>query len=81
MDCVLRHTKPNDTDTCGPGRVFTASLTDKSGANYTSTLRVESISDGLNDTRVLCKYASSNDSTTICIISKLFITSSVISVH
>ena len=81
-DCVLRHNVPNDVSTCGPGLIFTASLTDQSGDNYTSTLRVESISDGLNDTRVECEDASSNvGMENICIISKLFIASSVISVH
>ena len=74
-DCVLRHNKQNENDTCGPGGVFNASLTDQSGDNYTSILRVESISDGLNDTRVKCEDPFRMDvgMETICIIGKLFI--------
>ena len=77
QDCILRHNRPNDVDTCGPGQAFTASLTNRSGDNYTSTLRVESISDGLNDTRVECENALQMDvgMENICIIGKLFIRS------
>ena len=72
--CHVIHNRPNDTDTCGPGRVFTSSLTDRSGDNYTSILSVESISDGLNDTRVECEDALQMDvgMENICIIGKLF---------
>ena len=68
------HNDPNETDTCGPGRAFTASLTNRFGDSYTSTLRVESISDGLNDTRVECEDALQMDvgMENICIISKAF---------
>ena len=73
--CRVIHIDPiGETDTCGPGRVFTSSLTDQSGDNYTSTLSVESLSDGLNDTRVECEDTSLMDvgMEKICIIGKLF---------
>ena len=72
--CRLLHNDPSVTDTCGPGRIFTSSLTNQSGNNYTSTLRVESISDGLNDTRVECEDPFSMDvgMENICIIGKSF---------
>ena len=72
--CRVVHTELDDTETCGPGRVFTASLTEPSGVNYTSTLRVESISDGLNDTKVECEDTFGMDigMEKICIIGKLF---------
>ena len=72
--CRVIYNNPDDTETCGPGRVFTSSLTDQSGVNYTSTLRVESISDGLNDTKVECEDASMMDVgvENICIVGKLF---------
>ena len=71
--CLVIHNNPTETDTCGPRRVFTSSLTDQSGYSYTSTLRVESIFDGLNDTRVECQDTSSMDvgMENICIIGKL----------
>ena len=71
-DCVLRHSVPNEFSTCGPGGVFTSSLTNQSGDNYTSTLRVELISDGLNDTRVECEdqYLMNVGMKNICIIGK-----------
>ena len=76
QDCVLRHSEPlaNEVSTCGPGRVFTASLTNKSGDKYTSILSVKSISDGLNGTRVECRdaYVVDVDMENICIISKAF---------
>ena len=72
--CRVIHNRPNDTDTCGPGRVFTSSLTGRSGDNYISTLRVESISDGLNDIRVECEDPFGMDvgMENICIIGKYF---------
>ena len=81
QDCILRHNRPNEVATCGPGQLFTSSFTDQSGDNYTSTLRVESISDSLNGTRVECEDPSLMDvgMENICIIGKSFITSSVIS--
>ena len=76
--CRVPHNDPDETsDTCGPGGVFTSSLTNRSGDSYISTLRVESISDGLNGTRVECEDALQMDvgMENICIISKAFIAS------
>ena len=69
--CVI-HNRPNDTDTCGPGGVFTSSLRDQSGDNYTSTLKVESISDDLRGTRVECEDPFGMDvgMENICIMGK-----------
>ena len=54
QECVMRHNTPNEVKTCGPG--FTSSFTtNQSGGSYTSTLSVESIPHGLNDTRVECE--------------------------
>ena len=71
--CRVIHNHQDDTETCGPGRVFTSSLTDQSGDSYTSTLRVESIFDGLNDTRVECQdpFLMDVGMENICIIGKL----------
>ena len=72
-DCVLRHNRPNEVETCGPGQLFT-SFFSQSGDNYTSTLRVESISDGLNRTSIECEGAAMDvGMENICIIGKLFI--------
>ena len=71
--CAVRHNLP-DMDTCGPGRVFTSSLTGQSGDNtsFTSTLSVESISESLNGTTVQCEDAMMNTvgSMDICIVGK-----------
>ena len=77
--CRVLHNDPDETsDTCGPGRAFTASLTNRSGDNYTSTLRVESISDGLNGTGVECEdpFLMGVGTENICIISKAFVAAS-----
>ena len=68
----MRHNLPDDMDTCGPGGVFTSSLTGQSGDNttFTSTLSVESISESLNRTRVECLDAGLETvgSKDICIV-------------
>ena len=71
--CRVIHNRLNEVDICGPGGVFTSSLTDQSGDSYISTLRVESIFDGLNDTRVECQDTLLMDvgMENICIIGKL----------
>ena len=74
QDCILRHNRPNEVETCGPGQLFTSSFTSQSGDNYTSTLRVESISDDLNSTSVECEgpaMAVGNEN--ICIIGKSYV--------
>ena len=72
QDCILRHNRPNDVATCGPGQLFTSSF-NQSGDNYTSTLRV-AISDNLNRTSIQCEGgAMAVGKENICIIGKLFI--------
>ena len=75
QDCILRHNRLNEVETCGPGQLFTSSFTtNQSGDSYTSTLSVESISDDLNRTRVECEDAAMDvGNESICIIGKLFI--------
>ena len=46
--CTVRHNVPDDMDTCGPGGVFTSSLTGQTGLNYTSSLRAEDVPLSLN---------------------------------
>ena len=71
QDCILRHNRPNEVATCGPGQLFTSYFTDQSGDSYTSTLRVETISGGLNDTRVECEDTAMDVGMgNICIIGK-----------
>ena len=78
-DCVLRHNKPNEVETCGPGQLFTSSFTNQSADNYTSTLRVESISDDLNRTKVECEDTAVDvGKENICIIGKLCISGATI---
>ena len=70
--CIVQHNQPDIMQTCGPGRVFTSSLTGQSGDNtsFTSTLSVESISENLNGTTVQCDDADSDTvgSTDICVL-------------
>ena len=72
--CIVQHNDPDSMDACGPGRVFTSSLTDQSGDNttFTSTLSVGSISESLNRTRVECLDAGLETvgSKGICIVGK-----------
>ena len=69
--CDVRHNLP-EIQTCGPGRVFTSSLTGQSGdsTSFTTTLSVESISENLNGTRVQCLDAGLETvgSKDICIV-------------
>ena len=62
----MQHNRPDLMDTCGPGRVFTSSLTGQSGDNTS----VESISESLNGTTVECDDADSDTvgSTDICVL-------------
>ena len=74
-ECIVLHNRPGTMQTCGPGRVFTSSLTGQSGDNtsFTSTLSVESISESLNGTIVECEDAlvmNTVGSMDICIVGK-----------
>ena len=72
--CLVLYSRPDIMQTCGPGRVFTSSLTGQSGDNtsFTSTLSVKSISESLNGTTVECEDAMMNTvgSMGICILGK-----------
>ena len=52
--CTVTLNIPNETQNCGPGGVFTSSLTGQTGDNYTSSLRTEDMSLSLNGTTVEC---------------------------
>ena len=52
--CTVQHNIPDEMQTCGPGGVFTSSLTGQTELNYTSSLRAEDVPLSLNGTRVEC---------------------------
>ena len=71
--CVVAHNIPDEMDSCGPGEVFTSSLTGQTGLNYTSSLRAEDVSLSLNGTIVECVDGSDLQiirSAKICIVGK-----------
>ena len=56
---------------CGPGDIFTSSLTGRTGLNYTSSLRAEDVPLSLNWTVVECVDGADLQtigSTNICIV-------------
>ena len=52
--CTVAHNIPDEMQTCGPGDIFTSSLTGRDGLNYTSSLRAEDVPLSLNWTVVEC---------------------------
>ena len=71
--CVVAHNQPDEIDTCGPGDIFTSSLTGQTGVNYTSSLRAEDVPLSLNGTVVECVDGADLQtigSTNICIVGK-----------
>ena len=71
--CTVAHNVPGETDTCGPGGIFTSSLDVDAEVNYTSSLRAEDVPLSLNRTVVECVDGGSLQtigSATICVISK-----------
>ena len=70
--CTVRHNRPDIMDTCGPGGVFTASLTGQTGLNYTSSLKAEDVPLSLNGTTVECVDIDLQiiGSTTICVVGR-----------
>ena len=52
--CIVLHNDDNFMQRCGPGGVFTSSLTGQTGLNYTSSLRAEDVPLSLNGTIVEC---------------------------
>ena len=71
--CTVSHNIPGETDNCGPGDIFSSSLTGQTGLNYTSSLRAEDVPLSLNWTVVECVDGADLQtigSTTICIVGK-----------
>ena len=74
--CFVLHNLPDEMDTCGPGEVFTSSLTGQTGLNYTSSLRAEDVPLSLNGTIVECVDGADLQiigSANICIAGKGFL--------
>ena len=67
--CAVFHNVPDEMQRCGPGDIFTSSLTGQTGVSYTSSLRAE---DVLSGTVVECRDAALQiiGSASICIIGK-----------
>ena len=73
-DCNYLHNSPN-TDTCGPGGIFTSSVTDVNGDPRNSSLSVDSITSDLSGTSVRCADGIVNiiGSRDICVIGIMLI--------
>ena len=75
--CTVTLNVPDETQRCGPERVFTSSLTGQTGLNYTSSLTAEDVPLSLNGTIVECvdgENLQTIGSATICIGGKEFYT-------
>ena len=72
--CIYARDDPN-TDTCGPGGIFTSSVTDVNGDPRNSSLSVDLITSDLSGTSVTCSDGNANiiGSRDICVIGKMFI--------
>ena len=71
--CVVFHNQPEQMQRCGPDRIFTSSLTGRTGLNYTSSLRAEDVPLSLNGTIVECVDGADPQpigSANICVICK-----------
>ena len=72
--CTVAHNVPGEMDNCGPGDIFTSSLTGQTGVNYTSSLRAEDVPLSLNETVVECVDGADLQTTigsyNICVIGK-----------
>ena len=70
--CTVLHNEPDQMQTCGPGDIFTSSLTGQTGLNYTSSLRAEDVPLSLTGTMVECVDGALQiiGSASICIIGK-----------
>ena len=71
--CTYRRNNPLNTETCGPGRRFTSSVTDVNGDPNNSSLSVDSVTSDLNGTSVRCSDGNSIiiGSRTICVTDKM----------
>ena len=73
--CVVSHNQPDEMQNCGPGDIFTSSLTGQTGVNYTSSLRAEDVPLSLNGTVVECVDGADPQtigSATICVIGRSY---------
>ena len=70
--CIYNRDDPNNTDTCGPGDIFTSSVTDVNGDPNNSSLSVDSVTSDLSGTSVTCTDGNANiiGSRNICVIGK-----------
>ena len=73
--CTVLHNRPEQMQNCGPGGIFTSSLTGQTGVNYTSSLRAEDVPLNLNGTVVECVDGATLQpigSTSICVIGRSY---------
>ena len=71
--CAVLHNIPDEMRRCGTDRIFTSSLTGRTGLNYTSSLRAEDVPLSLNWTVVECVDGADLQtigSYNICVIGK-----------
>ena len=73
--CLVLHNQPELMTSCGPGDIFTSSLTGQTGLNYTSSLRAEDVPLSLSGTVVECVDGADLQtigSTNICVIGRSY---------
>ena len=72
--CNYVRNSPN-TETCGPGAIFTSSVTDMNGDPNNSSLSVDSVTSDLSGTSVTCTDGNDDliGSRNICVIGKRLI--------
>ena len=71
--CIVSHNQPDEMLRCGPGDIFTSSLTGRDGLNYTSSLRAEDVPLSLDERVVECVDGADLQtigSYNICVIGK-----------
>ena len=73
--CTYRRNNPLNTENCGPGDIFTSSVTDVNGDPSNSSLSVDSIASDLSGTSVTCSDGNANiiGSRDICVKGKMVI--------
>ena len=74
-ECIVLHSIPEQTTSCGPEDIFTSSLDVDAEVNYTSSLRAEDVPLSLNRTVVGCRDGADTQtigSANICIVGKSF---------
>ena len=70
--CTYRRNNPLNTENCGPGDIFTSSVTDMNGDPSNSSLSVDSVTSDLSGTSVTCADGNAIiiGSSSICVIGK-----------